>query len=151
MEDIILVVALPRHPGCHPLATSSTHSGPHFTERQPKRNRLHPHLEALRIYGCHLLSALRLSIVAEQRDWRDSLLKLVEVISDGKNRRDGQDDGYDGYAGLPYDSPSPYPTAPTLDANGGALPPWPEAVVSGLLLLQEYVDKVEYEVETGPD
>ncbi|KAF7433723.1 hypothetical protein PC9H_005688 [Pleurotus ostreatus] len=118
----------------------------------PNGELLCPHLETLRIYGDRLLSVLRLSIFAEQRDRRDSPLKLVEVISDGKNRRDGQDDGYGGYAGIPYGSPSPYPPAPTLDANGDALPPWPEAVVSDLLHLQEYVDKVEYmKVERDPD
>ncbi|KAF9490494.1 hypothetical protein BDN71DRAFT_186874 [Pleurotus eryngii] len=118
----------------------------------PNGELLCPHLETLRIYGDRLLSVLRLSIFAEQRDRRDSRLKLVEVISDGKNRRDGQDDGYGGYTGIPYASPSPYPPAPILDANGDAIPPWPEAVVSDLLHLQEYVDKVEYmKVETDPD
>ncbi|KAF4600382.1 hypothetical protein EYR38_005007 [Pleurotus pulmonarius] len=142
----LVTLVISRRPS-HPIISALT-----SPKDNPNGELLCPQLETLRIYGDRLLSVLRLSIFAEQRDRRDSRLKLVEVISDGKNRHNGQEDGYGGYAAPPYGSPPPFPPVLILDANGDPLPPWPEAVVSDLLHLQEYVDEVEYmKVETDPD
>ncbi|KAJ8516417.1 hypothetical protein ONZ45_g6290 [Pleurotus djamor] len=111
-------------------------------KEDPNGDLLCPDLETLRIYNDRLLSVLRLSIFAEQRDRRNRRLKLVDVISDGRTKQ-GPGFNDNGYVGG-YQSPTPWPPNPDGSLNTTPpSPPWPEAVVADLMHLEEYVDKVD--------